>query len=280
MAQQQKRGSARCAAVAGEQLRLGEAALAAVGQGRQGSSLRNPPGAHLGMAAPGERQVAVEEVAHPVDHRAGASLVQSAAGGAGMLGEHVAAVDGVVQRAPARIGGVQGVAGVVHRHHELGRGDACDLRVDVFGFDLEIRPLGHQVADGLQEAAVGGRFEGVLDVPLVDPALQLGAALQQAAVARGEARHQSGEPGPEAVGVDAGARQGLVLDEVVQRALDPQAGPRQVLLALHLPPPSMVVFFSSLDAGRALSALFFSMGAFFLRGVAYALGRPHGRMER
>jgi len=42
----------------------------------------------------------------------------------------------------------------------------------------------------------------------------------------------------------------------------------------------MVVFFSSLDAGCALSALFFSMGAVFLRGVAYALGRPHGRMER
>ncbi len=280
MAQQQERGGLRRAAIAGEQPRVGEAALAAVGQGRQGLTPGHAPGGHCGVAAVGQRQVAVEEVAHPGDHRAGACLVQAAAYRAGMLGEHVAAVDGVIQRAPARIGRVQGVAGVVHRHHELGRGDVCDLRVHVFGFDFEIRPLGYQIADGLQEAAVGGRFEGVFDVPFVDLALQLGAAFQQRAVARGETRHQPGEPGPEAVGVDAGVRQGFVLDEVVQHALDPQAGPWQVLLALHLPPPSMVVFFSSLDARRALSALFFSMGAVFRRGVAYALGRRHGRMER
>ena len=39
-----------------------------------------------------------------------------------VFGDHVGAVQRVIQAAPAGVGGVQGVAGVQHRHHQLGAG--------------------------------------------------------------------------------------------------------------------------------------------------------------
>ena len=43
--------------------------------------------------------------------------------GVGEVAERVRAVQGVVQRAPSRVGGVDRVAGVGHRHDQLRAGD-------------------------------------------------------------------------------------------------------------------------------------------------------------
>jgi hypothetical protein len=113
---------------------------------------------------------------------------------AALLGDGVRAVEGVVERAPAGVGGVEGIARVRDRHHELRARDAGDLVVDVGGADREVRRLGNEVADVAQEALVSGAVEGLAGagaVVVVDPLLELVAALEQGAVARREVAHEA-----------------------------------------------------------------------------------------
>ena len=97
---------------------------------------------HLGMRALGERRDLVEEALGPGEHLGAAhGIVAAAARGAVVLGQHVGAVERVVEAAPAGVGGVERVAGVGDRHHQLRAGDVGDLGIDVGGVDGEVGAL-------------------------------------------------------------------------------------------------------------------------------------------
>jgi hypothetical protein len=86
------------------------------------------------------------------DHALAAHRIEAAAAlGAVVLRDRVGAVEGVVEAAPAGVGGVQRIAGVVDRHHQLRAGDAGDLGSTLAVVMLKVRPLRLQVADLGQE---------------------------------------------------------------------------------------------------------------------------------
>ena len=185
----------------------------------------DPVGGDVGMRRPGQRDDVVEEAPHPRHHPLAPALVVGP--GRRRVTEGVGAVESVVQRAPAGVGGVDGVAGVGDGNDQLGAGDERDLRVDAGGVDLERFAVGHQVADAFEEGAVrlavavaasGGA------VPAVDRRLQLVAAGEQGAVARRHRATQSGQAIPEGVGADAASGQRFILDELDEGAGDVQRG--------------------------------------------------------
>ena len=161
----------------------------------------------------------VEEGTTTGDDLVAADLVVVVPGGElTLLRDHVRAVEGVVQRAPASVHGVGGEPRVQQRDDQLRAGDAGNLVVDVVGAYLEVGWLVEQVADLCEEGgvALGDRHAGVLAVELVDPGLQLLAPGEQPAVARRKVVDDRVGPVPERLRVDARGRQGLLLDEAVQ----------------------------------------------------------------
>ena len=174
------------------------------------------------MAAGRQRHGLVEKVAHVLDDLAAAHrIVLRGLLAAGDFENDVGAVEGVVQAVPARVGRVERIAGVVHRDHELRPGDQRDFVVDVFGRDLALALLRDQVADVLQQCLVGSAvvLPFMLPVPLVEPGLQVVPFLQMLAIDRTELVQYARESIPERGAVDAAARHGLALDQVVQRAI-------------------------------------------------------------
>ncbi len=122
------------------------------------------------MRAAFERRRLIEEAARIGDHLGAALRVVARPGRPG-LRNRVGAVERVVERAPARIGSVERVARVEHRHHQLRAGLARQLVVDVGGRRLHIGRRRHQVADRLEKAAVGrhvGDRTRVAGMPLVE----------------------------------------------------------------------------------------------------------------
>ena len=167
-----------------------------------------------------ERRGAVEHVARPLDHLGAAlGVVLGAFFEALGFGDHVGAVQRVVQAAPARVGGVQRVAGVQDRHHQLRAGLHGQLVVDVGGGDLHLVRLRHQVANAFEEGAVGAH---VLDgarvgaVPGVQLGLQAVALGQQGGVLGCQLGHQGRETVPEIARRHAHIGQHLIVDEVIQ----------------------------------------------------------------
>ena len=222
--QQDGRRARGIAPVADELLRLPQPGGAALEADHEAPVL-DGVAARVAMRALRERRGLVEEVARE-RHDLGAARRVVAAGPLGALvGDRVGAVEGIVEAAPARVGGVQRVARVHHRHDELRPRDGRDLGIDVGGRRRKVLALGHEVADFAQEALVGLEVEGslVLPVPGVDLGLQLLAPRQQRAIARREIVDDRLERRPEARRVDARARQRLVIDEVVQDLGDPEA---------------------------------------------------------
>src|SRR5690606_32406740 len=102
-------------------------------------------------------------------------VISRAAFGTVRLGQCVRAVQGVIEAAPAGIGGVQRVALVGNGNHKLRAGLFGDFRIDVLGGDAYVLGLGQEIADALQEGAVAGLVAdgaGVGTVPGVDFRLQ------------------------------------------------------------------------------------------------------------
>src|SRR6185312_13295050 len=88
-----------------------------------------------------------------------ARLVVALSALARIMRDRVGAVEGVVQRTPARIRRVQRIAGVGEGNDELRAADLADLLVDVGGLDLFGRGLGEEIADLLQERGIGAEVE-------------------------------------------------------------------------------------------------------------------------
>ena len=146
----------------------------------------------------------VQERARVGDDAGPSDGIEGVAGGGAVGGvDGVGAIEGVVETAPAGVGGVERVAGVHHGHDELRAGDAGDLVIGVGCGNLKRRGRGHEVADAGEEVLVviaGQRGGGVCEVPRVDLGLEVVAAGEEGAVARGEVGDESAEGRPKRFG--------------------------------------------------------------------------------
>jgi len=170
----------RLGAVALETDQLGivaQAAVAAAFEADHEFAVNDLVASGIDVAAGAERRGFVEEGAGEGDDLVAAHLVVALAlFGAVGFADGVGAIQRVIQRAPARIGGVEGETGVHHRHNQLGAGHAGDFVIDVLGRGLEVCGFWQQVSDILQEGFVGHRvmrLAGVSLVPGVDPRLEI-----------------------------------------------------------------------------------------------------------
>ena len=157
MAQQHARRGIGVARVPGERGRVGQPDGA--GRGRGGEAVGGDAIAgHVPVRRAVEGHRLVEDGPHGLDHPLAADRVVGALpGGPVGLGDRVGAVERVVQRSPARVGGVDREPGVGHRDHQLRAGDRGDLGIDPVGADLERPRVGDEIADLLKERPVLGR---------------------------------------------------------------------------------------------------------------------------
>src|SRR5690606_33354957 len=154
----------------------------------------------IGVRAVFQRSGFIEEGAC-VGNDLGAAnfVVTRTLAGAAFFGDGVGAVERVIQRAPAGVGGVQGEARVHDRHHQLRAGHAGDFFVDVLGGGLEVFGFGQQVADFLEKSLVGSGVVGLTGtslVPGIDLCLQLVTLGQQRAVLRRQVMDDAVGAGP------------------------------------------------------------------------------------
>ncbi len=153
---------------------------------------------HQGMADAMQRHKFIQPSLGPrCDCRAAARVV---AGMGGDIRDGVRPVERVIQAAPTRIGGVQGIARVRHRDDQLRTGQAGDLVIDIGRRDRKGRRCIGEIADFSQEGAIGSCVESMGAVPGVDLRLQGIASRQQVGVAAREPVDQPSQSGPKGFG--------------------------------------------------------------------------------
>ena len=226
VAQQERGGVLALALPATEALRVGQGDHVAVddrGQPTVGDDVVSD----VGVGTLGERGDLVEKRAGPGDDSTTADRVVSLAGFAAVgVRDDVGSVEGVVQRAPAGVGGIECVAAVEDGDDELRAGDAGDLFVDVGGADRLVGGTLDEVADGAQELLELGRIRlaRVGAMVVVELALQLLAAGEELAVARGELSDDVGQSLPQALRGNPGTSAENVGGVVMQGVGDVEAG--------------------------------------------------------
>ena len=105
------------------------------------------------------------------------------------FGQRVRPVECVVETAPARVGGVERVARVADRNHQLRPGPHRDFLIDIRGRHHEIGPVRHQIADLTQHGLIRhteSARPGPALMPCIQTPLQVGALGQEGRVARAE----------------------------------------------------------------------------------------------
>ena len=213
-------GVRRLPAPADQLRRVCEPGLAA-SRGDHQPAIFDPVAGRCGVSAFGEGRDLVEQPAGIADDLGPARRIITL--GRQRRRERIGAVQGVIEAAPAGIGGVEGVAGVGHRHHQLRPGQGGDLRIDVGSDDLESRRLGNQIADLRQELPFLRHVErlAALFAPaLVDRLLQRVPPGQKGGVARAEARQDVSQTGPEIRRRHAGPGQQLGLHKGLQAGVE------------------------------------------------------------
>ena len=216
MAEQHGRGRCGVSLVAGQQRWILQPGRAGRCGGLQ-LAIDHRVGGHVGMAALRQGCHLIQKALGPGDHLRTACRIVAPAGG--QAAQRIGAVEGVVQAAPAGIGGVERIAGVHHRHHQLRAGYLRDGIVHVGGVDGKIRPLRHQIADVRQKGPVGGHVgdgTGVGAVPGVDLLLDFVPFGQQGTVFRAQVVNQGRQPLPEGVGGYTSTGQRFPLDHVMK----------------------------------------------------------------
>ena len=197
-----------------------QAGGAAVFQGNAQLAVLDGVAGGVNVGTIGQRGCLIKEGAGKGDDLVATDLVVARAlGGAVFFGDGVGTVQCVVQRTPAGVGGVQGKTGVHHRHNQLRAGHGGDFFVDVLGSGLEVSRLGQQVADFLQEGFVFGgvvRLTGTSLVPGINLGLEVVALGQQCLVLGSQVLDQRFDTGPEGGGVNTGAGNGTLVDEIVE----------------------------------------------------------------
>jgi hypothetical protein len=136
------------------------------------------------------------------DDLGSACLVVALTGFTGFVRYRIGAVKRIVKAAPTGIGGVQRVARIGERHHQLRSAKFSNLLVDICCLDLLGGRLRQQIADLLQECGVRIHVERLAlvgAVPAVDFRLQGVAHREQFSVLRRKIFDDGGEPCPECV---------------------------------------------------------------------------------
>ncbi len=227
VAQKHGRRVGRLALVADELGRVDEAGLGAVLQRDDERSIPIRIADRIPVAAAGQGSRPVQHLAGALDDPGAPSLVVvSGPGGPVLLRDGVGAVERVVEAAPAGIGGIERVAGVGNRHHELRTGDAGDLVVHMLRLNREVLRLGQHIADIAQEALVIRLIEGLagpIAVIFVDLGLELVADGEQRAVARREVPDEPGQAAPEGRAGHPRVGERLPFDEIVKNRCNLEA---------------------------------------------------------
>ena len=195
----------------------------AVGNGQPG---------HLGPPRGPKRHRTVKEVPGPTHHPRAPRRIKPTAHR--QVAQRIGAIQRVIQRPPAGIGGVQRVARIHHRNHQLRPGDLRHFGIDIGGFNREIGAFGHQIADIGQKITVTRAIPDLFaaaKVPAVNLSLQRLAPIQQGAVPRAKITDQRGKPGPECGRRHPGPRQGAAFHKRGQRRVDRQPSP---VLSFHM----------------------------------------------
>ena len=133
------------------------------------------------------------------------------------LRQDIGTIQRIVQRAPTGIGGVQCIAGIQHRHHELGASLHGQFSIHLGGGDAHLFRVGHQVPNFLQEGAVGGHVghrARVGRVPGIQFGLQAVTLGQQGDVLGCQISHQAIKAFPELGRRHASAGQDLGVNEL------------------------------------------------------------------
>ena len=134
----------------------------------------------------------------------------------------IGAVQGVIQRAPTRIGGVQSVTCIQDGHHQLRAGQLGQLGIDVLRCGFGVFGLSYQVADLAQKLLIRlhrlalCHRTGVGGVPSVHGRLNAVALGQQRAIFWRQFGNQSVKTLPKRLALDTGCRQHLVLNKAIQ----------------------------------------------------------------
>ena len=180
------RGRAELAGVADELLRCAQSGRKPVAQIDQKLTVVNLEAGGFAPRAGCQRRGLIEESTCVCDDLVAADLVIAGALlGPVVLGDHVGAIQRVVQRTPSGVGGVEREPGVQNGHHQLGACRRGDLVVDTRGRDGEVVGLGQQITDVGEELLVSlgvERLDHMLAVVLVDLRLQVVTAGQQVLV--------------------------------------------------------------------------------------------------
>ncbi|MCY1517274.1 hypothetical protein D9M68_519470 [compost metagenome] len=204
-----------------------QAGFAAILQGHGQLAVLHGVGGGVDVGGAFQRRGFVEEGAGEGDHLVTADLVVALALlGAAFVADGVGAVERIVERTPARVGGVQGETCVHHRHDQLRAGHGGDFFVDILGGGLEVGRFRQQVADLLEERLVGHGIMGLAGarlVPGVDLGLQFIAFGEEGFVLRSQVIDDGFHTGPERVGGNAGSGDGFVVHEVEQDSGDLKA---------------------------------------------------------
>ena len=163
-----------CAATeAGKLLGVFQADSLAVSKRHAERAVLDRVAARIGMRTGCERHGFIEKPPRPGDDTLAARRIVALRGRCmRVAGNGVRAVECVVERAPARIGGIERVARIAHRHHELRAGDGGDLVVDRGGLHLEVGTFRHEVADLGEERFLRGDV-GWLPAPPAIPSIDL-----------------------------------------------------------------------------------------------------------
>ncbi|MBS1168518.1 MAG: hypothetical protein H6R00_4543 [Proteobacteria bacterium] len=204
----------RIAAIADKNLGVGKFLFVAIGEAHLEAAPINNVGDDVGVAARLKRGSPVEDHLGARHHRLRPFGIESPLGRGRAKG--IGPVEGVIEAAPAGVGGVQRVAGVHHRHDELRPSYLGDLRIDAGGLDRERCRFGHDVTDLGQKGPVGSGLDdtGMSGMPSIDLLLQCVAPFEKALILRAEAANNVSERCPKATGREAGARQRFPFDEI------------------------------------------------------------------
>jgi hypothetical protein len=218
--QKDGRRSAGLAAIAGELPAVLQTDGAAVRERNRERAIFDRIAARVGMRAGCERHGLIEKAPRPGDDKLAARRIVALHGRRLRIPRNgIGAVERIVERTPARIGGVERVTRIADRHHKLRPGNGGDLCIDVGGVDLEVRSFRHEIADLGEECLLRGnvgRLPAPLAIPGVDLGLQFIAPREQRPIARRKIVDDAIKPAPESRWVDGSARNHFVHDEIVQ----------------------------------------------------------------
>ena len=191
--------------------------------GQRHSQLRIPDriARCIRVAATCKRRSVIQKTTCIGDHLGAAHRIVTAAKiGTAILGNRVRAIKGVIQAAPAGIGGVQRIARIHNRHDQLRSRDSRNLRIHVIRIDGESVAFLYQVTDLGKERFIRGRVEFLTFaglVPGVDLRLQRIPSRQQFAVPGREVTENLVYRAPKSALIYIRSGKRLFIYKVVQR---------------------------------------------------------------